>query len=236
MRGWWVAIFILFPTIAGAQMSDDDVDGLTVQILSPTSVKLRWKAELSVPCKYQVTYSVFRSKNESFDPSEKNRVAAGIKSNSVVLADRSEDAYFHVRSVHTSTPCASKPLPGYHGAMTVHPIGDDQGGLFVSLRTKWRSETAQKGSLSYIVTGIYLGPGDEAAFYARIRRCTFSLRLLDGQGFMIKEIAIDFIGQTSQSAKITGVEANDIATLTNEQYRDFGTGENWNIGWACPGS
>jgi hypothetical protein len=137
MRIWWVIIAVVFSNVASAQISDDDVDGLTLHALTNARVRLTWKAEPNVPCLYDVTYSVFRSEKEDFEPNASNRVMAGVKTNSVSLTDTSVSSYYHVRSVHTPAYCAQKREPGYQGTITIHPITDDKGALLVSLRTKW---------------------------------------------------------------------------------------------------
>jgi hypothetical protein len=220
-------------TIASAQMSVDDVDGLTIQNLSNSRVKLTWKSEPSLACVYDVTYSVFRSSEENFEPNESNRVVVGVKNNSVSLND-TKDSYYLVRSVHTPVHCVPVKEPGYHGTMTISPIAGDAGTLLVSLRTKWRLETTQKGALSYIIRGLYLGSGDAANYYTQARKCSYSLQLLDAQGFKITEISVNILSATGDAGKVVGLEANDIATLTIEQNRDFANGGDWNLAWTCP--
>jgi len=88
--------------------------------------------------------------------------------------------------------------------------------------------------LSYIIRILYLGQGDASDYYAQVRRCSYSLLLLDAQGFKIKEVALDLIGTTSEAGKIIGLEANDLAALTIEQNRDFSQNGDWNLAWTCP--
>ena len=234
MRFWWTIFFVLLTKAASAQMSDDDVDGLAVRALSNTRVKLTWTAVQSVPCLYDVTYSIFRSKSADFEPADSNRVLSGVKTNSANLTDTQEDSYYHVRAVLDPVYCKPKLEPGYHDSHTMHPLANDSGGLLVTLRTKWRPESSQKGVLSYVVRANYLGLGESTAYYARVRRCAYTLELLDAQGFKISDIPLDVIGTTTYSAKISGLEANDLTKLTSTQYRDFDRGGDWNLEWVCP--
>jgi hypothetical protein len=233
MRLFFLPLLMLACTTISAQMLDDDVDGLTLKSLSATRIELSWKAVPSVACQYDITYSVFRSHKEDFTPDESNRIRQGIKTTSTILTDTS-DSYFHVRAVRLPTSCAYKPQPGYHGTIIIHPFKNDTGGLLVSLRTKWRSVNNQSGALSFVVKAWYLGSEDPVTYYKRSRGCTYSLELLDAQGFKIRDIELAFVQLVDSEGKVSGIEANDSATLSNAQYRDFSSGGDWNLGWTCP--
>jgi hypothetical protein len=138
------------------------------------------------------------------------------------------------RAVRLPTSCAYKPQPGYHGTIIIHPFKNDTGGLLVSLRTKWRSVNNQSGALSFVVKAWYLGSEDPVTYYKRSRGCTYSLELLDAQGFKIRDIELAFVQLVDSEGKVSGIEANDSATLSNAQYRDFSSGGDWNLGWTCP--
>ncbi len=214
-------------------MLDDDVDGLEATGLPKGRVRLSWEAIPDAPCVYTITYTVFRSLDDAFSPAEKNRVIQGVKSTIVILPEANPDSYYHVRAVKHPAYCSTKPEPGFHGSMTFHPLANDAGGLYVSLRTKWQVGSNQLGALSYIFRAIYLGPGDSGDYYDRARRCSYSAMLLDAQGFKVRTFEIGFTGMETQG-KVTSLESNDIASVTPKQFRDFDSGGNWSLGWDCP--
>jgi hypothetical protein len=125
-------------------------------------------------------------------------------------------------------------VPGFRGVITVHPLKGDNSELIISLRTKWQPQANQQGLLSYILSGFHLGSGDDDSFYARARLCSFTLELEDSQGFKVRDVDVTFVALTGANGTVTGLEANDLARLSSEQYRQFAQAGNWNMGWTCP--
>ena len=104
-----------------AQMMDDDVDGLQIKSVSPTSSRLTWTAVESVPCEFSITYSVFKSKDSEFEPSPENMIASNLKSPSYLTHDfPNDDTYYHVRAVRHPLYCT--PPAVVSGRLFVYPL------------------------------------------------------------------------------------------------------------------
>lgn len=91
------------------QMEDADVDNLAMADDSATTSRLTWTPVPAVACQFSVTYSVFRSKVEDFEPSPSTLIASGITHATYTARGlQNEDSYFHVRAIHHPVQCESK--------------------------------------------------------------------------------------------------------------------------------
>lgn len=127
MSSWkviFVALFVLCAAITTrlctAQMLDDDVSDLTLTDINSTTSRLTWTAVPEVPCEYSITYSVFRSSKEDFEPSAENQVANGIIKTTYVVHDPQGESYYHVRAVRHSLYCSPPMLTS--GRIIVFPL------------------------------------------------------------------------------------------------------------------
>jgi hypothetical protein len=116
-----LCLFVSTFATAFAQLSDDDVVGLAVRGLSPTRSKLTWTPVQGEACKFHITYSVYRSTEDNFDPTPSTLVAELIAVNSYVAREVSRKVtYYHVRAVKHSSYCTPPTLS--YGKILTYPL------------------------------------------------------------------------------------------------------------------
>ena len=130
-----------------AQMPDDDVDDLKLTPITATESRLTWKPVLGLPCEYSITYSVFRSAKEDFEPSYETQVSSGLVHPTFVAHDPpGSDSYYHVHAVRHSLYCAPPGI--YSGSVEVFPL--DLGGTY-QVEVGANVEDCQASSTSELV-------------------------------------------------------------------------------------
>jgi hypothetical protein len=99
-----LALLLLRPCFA--QDLGEDVEGLNLVELSPTTVRLNWKPVEVGHCE-KVVYSVFHGNTEDFAPSLSNRIASRITKNSYVVKEpTSKVYYYYVKALTLPTQCS----------------------------------------------------------------------------------------------------------------------------------
>jgi hypothetical protein len=109
------------PTHALAQAPGNYVDDLKMTTLTRTTYKLTWTHMASQACEYSISYAVYRSTTEDFEPSRDNQIATGIYGTSYVVHEApSSNFYYYVRAVKLPIHCA---VPALHtGKIFTFPL------------------------------------------------------------------------------------------------------------------
>ncbi len=96
-----------------------DVDDLSLDSLSGTLTRLNWTGPRSIDCETVITYSVFRSTNEDFTPSVRNRIATGLSKTTYLAKEPvpGRDYYYSVKADVAPVSCML-----HSGGMLVYPL------------------------------------------------------------------------------------------------------------------
>jgi len=94
-------------------------DGTSLKVLGPRTVLLTWDAYQADPCKFSVTYNVYRGESEDFQPSPENEIANDLLLTSYTAHEPiPEHDYFYWVTVNlTPTVCAPRS-----GLIQVFPL------------------------------------------------------------------------------------------------------------------
>jgi hypothetical protein len=101
---WTFAYLGIFAT--AGQVEGDYVDGVTMKQISEQTWRLSWPAVEQRPCEFSVSYSIFRGTKADFEPSESNRIAAGVSQTHYIVHEaKSQDYYYQVKAIKVPVSC-----------------------------------------------------------------------------------------------------------------------------------
>jgi hypothetical protein len=114
-----------------AQQPEDEVDSVSLTVISPQVVRVSWTAVPLGNCGGSITYSVFRDTRDDFYPSDVNKVASGIVGTHYFSHEpkSGKNWYYRVVPVRLQSNCndtgaapVSVPLSLKSGRIRVYPL------------------------------------------------------------------------------------------------------------------
>jgi hypothetical protein len=117
-----VALMLVSATRLSAQMSEAEVDGLTLKEITPQIWRLTWIAVLPGACDDTITYSVFRGTNEDFEASEDNQIASGITVAHYIAHEPKSSGSFYYRVIANKITGQCAPLSLKSGLIVTYPL------------------------------------------------------------------------------------------------------------------
>jgi len=134
--------------------------------------------------------------------------------------------YMAVKSYTHPVITAKAALPDYsksrfRGYQEFAPLPANPRNVWFSMRTSWIPGDQKPGVLRYIVTLSMSRPTTteaDSAFLSRIASCTYSVDLVDKQGFKLTTIPITFTRTIDSDGNVTGLTDSDLMPMSLETY------------------